>query len=85
MSEITAGAEQIATTSEQVAEWMREAAAQAGEGRVIVDETVVQMERIEAASADTNQAIAAWTEAVQQISGAVVFIQNTVKQTNCWR
>ncbi|MDG0871620.1 methyl-accepting chemotaxis protein [Paenibacillus thiaminolyticus] len=81
MSEITAGAEQIATTSEQVAEWMREAAAQAGEGRVIVDETVVQMERIEAASADTNQAIAAWTEAVQQISGAVVFIQNTVKQT----
>ncbi|RJG18942.1 methyl-accepting chemotaxis protein [Paenibacillus thiaminolyticus] len=81
MSEITAGAEQIATTSEQVAEWMREAAAQAGEGRVIVDETVVQMERIEAASADTNQAIADWTEAVQQISGAVVFIQNTVKQT----
>ncbi|WCF09855.1 methyl-accepting chemotaxis protein [Paenibacillus thiaminolyticus] len=81
MSEITAGAEQIVTTSEQVAEWMREAAAQAGEGRVIVDETVVQMERIEAASADTNQAIAAWTEAVQQISGAVVFIQNTVKQT----
>ncbi|WII39083.1 methyl-accepting chemotaxis protein [Paenibacillus thiaminolyticus] len=81
MSEITAGAEQIATTSEQVAEWMREAAAQAREGRVIVDETVVQMERIEAASADTNQAIAAWTEAVQQISGAVVFIQNTVKQT----
>ncbi|TDL55496.1 methyl-accepting chemotaxis protein [Paenibacillus dendritiformis] len=81
MSEITAGAEQIASTSEQVAEWMREAAAQAGEGRVIVDETVVQMERIEAASADTNQAIADWTEAVQQISGAVVFIQNTVKQT----
>ncbi|MGG4395580.1 methyl-accepting chemotaxis protein [Paenibacillus thiaminolyticus] len=81
MSKITAGAEQIVATSEQVAEWMREAAAQAGEGRVIVDETVVQMERIEAASADTNQAIAAWTEAVQQISGAVVFIQNTVKQT----
>ncbi|NKI20836.1 methyl-accepting chemotaxis protein [Paenibacillus dendritiformis] len=81
MSEITAGAQQIASTSEQVAEWMREAAAQAGEGRVIVDETVVQMERIEAASADTNQAIADWTEAVQQISGAVVFIQNTVKQT----
>lgn len=81
MSEITAGAQQIVSTSEQVAEWMREAAAQAGEGRVIVDETVVQMERIGAASADTNQAIADWTEAVEQISGAVVFIQNTVKQT----
>ncbi|UHA74265.1 methyl-accepting chemotaxis protein [Paenibacillus sp. 481] len=81
MQEIAVGVQQIAASSVQVSDWMKQSSRQAEDGRVVVVHTVDQMKAIRAASDDTNEALSGLSEGMKQISEAVHFIQGVVKQT----
>ncbi|MGZ9584828.1 methyl-accepting chemotaxis protein [Paenibacillus marinisediminis] len=81
MMEIAAGVHQITETSTNVLEKMEISASKAENGRQIVNETVLQMERIQEASDITYDALQRLSNEVNQISEAVHFIQGVVKQT----
>lgn len=81
MTEIAIGVAQISETSTRVLDRMTESAVKAESGRMVVKETVSQMERIQEASDTTYESLQRLSSEVVQITEAVRFIQSIAKQT----
>lgn len=81
VQQIAVGIQHISESSTAIMDKTNDTKSKAAAGRQVINQTVVQMEHIQAASDSTYESLTSLSQEVERIVEAIRFIQNVAKQT----